>query len=405
MECVERGLDPLTTNLVVADPERGEKTICLAVSPSLKQLGVHNRCRVFEIPKNIEYITAPPRMQLYIDYAANIYAIYLKYVSKEDIHVYSIDEVFMDVTQYLVFHHMNAKQLAVAIMEDVLKTTGITATAGIGTNLYLAKIAMDIVAKHSDDHIGMLTEQTYRDQLWDHKPLTDFWRIGRGISARLARNGMWTMRDIAHMSEFNEDLLYRLFGVDAELLIDHAWGREPTTIADIKAYKPQSHSISSGQVLPRNYSFEEGRLIVHEMTDLLVLDLVDKGLSAESITLLLGYDRHLELKPAHGSIHLGTPTSSAAKIMHAVDSLYSKIMSRTAPLRRITLTFNNVSEETCQQCDLFSDPVQLERERNMQQAVLNIKKRFGKNAILKGMNLEAAATTIERNCQIGGHKA
>ena len=405
MECVERGLDPLTTNLVVADPERGEKTICLAVSPSLKQLGVHNRCRVFEIPKNIEYITAPPRMQLYIDYAANIYAIYLKYVSKEDIHVYSIDEVFMDVTQYLVFHHMNAKQLAVAIMEDVLKTTGITATAGIGTNLYLAKIAMDIVAKHSDDHIGMLTEQTYRDQLWDHKPLTDFWRIGRGISARLARNGMWTMRDIAHMSEFNEDLLYRLFGVDAELLIDHAWGREPTTIADIKAYKPQSHSISSGQVLPRNYSFEEGRLIVHEMTDLLVLDLVDKGLSAESITLLLGYDRHLELKPAHGSIHLGTPTSSAAKIMHAVDSLYSKIMSRTAPLRRITLTFNNVSEEICQQFDLFSDPVQLERERNMQQAVLNIKKRFGKNAILKGMNLEAAATTIERNCQIGGHKA
>lgn len=395
----------MTTNLVVADPERGEKTICLAVSPSMKKLGVHNRCRVFEIPKNIEYITAPPRMQLYIDYSANIYAIYLKYVSKEDIHVYSIDEVFMDVTQYLVFHHMTAKQLAVAIMEDVLKTTGITATAGIGTNLYLAKIAMDIVAKHSDDHIGMLTEQTYRDQLWDHKPLTDFWRIGRGISARLARNGMWTMRDIAHMSEFNEDLLYRLFGVDAELLIDHAWGREPTTIADIKAYKPQSHSISSGQVLPRNYSFEEGRLIVHEMTDLLVLDLVDKGLTAESVTLQLGYDRHLELKPAHGSVHLGTPTSSSTKIMHAIDSLYSRIMSRTAPLRRITLTFNNVSEETCQQCDLFSDPVKLERERNMQQAVLNIKKRFGKNAILKGMNLEAAATTIERNCQIGGHKA
>lgn len=395
----------MTTNLVVADPERGEKTICLAVSPSMKNLGVHNRCRVFEIPKNIEYITAPPHMQLYIDYSANIYAIYLKYVSKEDIHVYSIDEVFMDVTHYLVFHRMTAKQLAVAIMEDVLQTTGITATAGIGTNLYLAKIAMDIVAKHSDDHIGILTEQTYREQLWDHKPLTDFWRIGRGISARLARNGMWTMRDIAQMSEFNEDLLYRLFGVDAELLIDHAWGREPTTIADIKAYKPQSHSISSGQVLPRNYSFEEGRLIVHEMTDLLVLDLVDKGLTAESVTLLLGYDRHLELKPAHGSVHLGTPTSSSTKIMHAVDSLYSKIMSRTAPLRRITLTFNNVSEEICQQFDLFSDPVQLERERNMQQAVLKIKKRFGKNAILKGMNLEAAATTIERNCQIGGHKA
>ena len=405
VECVERGLDPLTTNLVVADPERGEKTICLAVSPSLKQLGVHNRCRVFEIPKNIEYIIAPPRMQLYIDYSANIYAIYLKYVSKEDIHVYSIDEVFMDVTHYLVFHRMTAKQLAVAIMEDVLKTTGITATAGIGTNLYLAKIAMDIVAKHSDDHIGILTEQTYREQLWDHKPLTDFWRIGRGISARLARNGMWTMRDIAHMSEFNEDLLYRLFGVDAELLIDHAWGREPTTIADIKAYKPQSHSISSGQVLPRNYNFEEGRLIVHEMTDLLVLDLVDKGLTAESVTLLLGYDRHLELKPAHGSMHLGTPTSSSTKIMHAIDNLYSKIMSRTAPLRRITLTFNNVSEEACQQYDLFSDPVRLERERNMQQAVLNIKKRFGKNAILKGMNLEAAATTMDRNRQIGGHKA
>ena len=405
VECVERGLDPLTTNLVVADPERGEKTICLAVSPSMKKLGVHNRCRVFEIPKHIEYIMAPPRMQLYIDYSANIYAVYLKYVSKEDIHVYSIDEVFMDVTHYLVFHRMTAKQLAVAIMDDVLQTTGITATAGIGTNLYLAKIAMDIMAKHSDDHIGILTEQTYREQLWDHKPLTDFWRIGRGIFTRLARNGMWTMRDIARMSKFNEDLLYRLFGVDAELLIDHAWGREPTTIADIKEYKPQSHSISSSQVLPRNYSFEEGRLIVHEMTDLLVLDLVDKGLTAESVTLQLGYDRHLELKPAHGSMHLGTPTSSTAKIMHAVDSLYSRIMTRTAPLRRITLTFNNVSEETFQQCDLFSDPIKLERERNMQLAVLNIKKRYGKNAILKGMNLQSAATTMDRNRQIGGPKA
>lgn len=236
MECVERGLDPLTTNLVVSDPERGEKTICLAVSPSMKKLGVHNRCRVFEIQKHIEYITAPPRMQLYIDYSANIYAVYLKYVSKEDIHVYSIDEVFMDVTHYLVFHRMTAKQLAVAIMDDVLQTTGITATAGIGTNLYLAKIAMDIMAKHSDDHIGILTEKTYREQLWNHRPLTDFWRIGKGISAKLERNGMWTMGDIAQMSEFNEDLLYRLFGVDAELLIDHAWGREPTTIADIKAY-------------------------------------------------------------------------------------------------------------------------------------------------------------------------
>ena len=405
VECVERRLDPLTTNLVVADPERGEKTICLAVSPSMKKLGVHNRCRVFEIPKHIEYITAPPRMQLYIDYSANIYAVYLKYVLKEDIHVYSIDEVFMDVTNYLVFHRMTPKQLAVAIMEDVLQTTGITATAGIGTNLYLAKIAMDIMAKHSDDHIGILTEQTYREQLWDHKPLTDFWRIGRGISAKLERNGMRTMGDIAQMSQFNEDLLYRLFGVDAELLIDHAWGREPTTIADIKAYKPQSHSISSGQVLPRNYSFDEGRLIVHEMTDLLVLDLVDKGLTTESVTLQLGYDNHLELKSGHGSIHLGTPTSSTAKIMHAVDSLYSRIMSRTAPLRRINLTFNNVSEETFQQCDLFSDPIKLERERNMQLAVLNIKKRYGKNAILKGMNLQAAATTMDRNRQIGGHKA
>lgn len=395
----------MTTNLVVADPERDEKTICLAVFPSMKKLGVHNRCRVFEIPKNIEYITAPPRMQLYIDYSADIYAVYLKYISKEDIHVYSIDEIFMDVTQYLVFHRMTAKQLAVAIMEHVLKTTGITATAGIGTNLYLAKIAMDIVAKHADDHIGILTEQTYQEQLWDHRPLTDFWRIGRRISDRLERNGMRTMRDIAQMSEFNEDLLYRLFGVDAELLIDHAWGREPTTIADIKAYKPQSHSISSGQVLPRNYSLEEGRLIVHEMTDLLVLDLVDKGLTTESVTLQLGYDNHLELKPGHGSIHLGSPTCSAFQIMYAVDSLYSKIMSRTAPLRRITLTFNNVSEETCQQYDLFSDPVKLEREQNMQLAILNIKKRFGKNAILKGMNLEAAATTMERNRQIGGHKA
>ena len=405
VECVERGLDPLTTNLVVADPTRTEKTICLAVSPSMKKLGVRNRCRVFEIPQTIDYITAPPRMQLYIDYSANIYGIYLKYVSKEDIHVYSIDEAFLDVTQYLLPYHQSAKELVVTVINDILHTTGITATAGIGTNLYLAKIAMDILAKHSEDHIAFLDEKAYRERLWDHLPLTDFWKIGHGTVRRLERYGLHTMRDIARTSQVNEYLLYKIFGADAELLIDHAWGRETTTIADIKAYRPKSSSISSGQILPCNYSFSDARLIVREMTDLLVLDLVDKGLTAESVTLDIGYDYKLERAPSHGTAHFGTPSSSAKKILAAADGLYVRIANQVLPIRRISICLNRLSVETGLQYDLFTDPKEVERERSMQRAVLKLKKRFGKNAVLKGCNLEEASTAIERNAQIGGHKA
>lgn len=402
VECVERGLDPMKTNLVVADPERTEKTICLAVSPALKALGVPGRCRIFEIPPNIEYIMAPPRMQLYIDYSAEIYAIYLKYISKEDIHVYSIDEVFMDVTDYLHMYQMTVKELSVTIMKDVLETTGITATCGIGTNLYLAKVALDITAKHVDDHIGSLDEESYRRTLWNHRPLTDFWRIGSGIANRLARVGIHTMREIA---QAEESVLFRLFGIDAELLIDHAWGRETTTIADIKSYKPKTNSVSSGQVLPCEYTYEDGKLIVKEMADLLCLDLVDKGLVTDSITLHVGYTQRLEKKSAHGTIGMTISTSSAKKIIAYTVRLYEKIVDRYTSIRRVSLTFNNVVDEKYQQYDLFTDPAELEREHQLQKAMLEIKERFGKNSVLKGMNLEQGATTMERNQQIGGHKS
>lgn len=402
VECRERGLDPMTTNLVVADPERTQKTICLAVSPSLKAKGVPGRCRVFEIPPNLVYIMAPPRMQLYIDYSAEIYAVYLKYIAKEDIHVYSIDEVFMDVTDYLAMYQLTARELAVTIMQDVLETTGITATAGIGSNLYLAKIALDITAKHVPDHIGILDELSYRETLWNHRPLTDFWRIGRGISTQLERIGIYTMQGIA---EAEESMLYRLFGIDAELMIDHAWGRETTTIADIKAYKPQTNSISSGQVLGCDYSFEDGRLIVREMVDLLCLELVDKGLVTNSITLHVGYSNRLNKKSAHGTTTMTVTTSSARQIISYTAELYDRIVDRFTPVRRINLSFNNVVDETYQQYDLFSDPAELEREHKIQQTMLEIKEKYGKNAILKGMNLQKGATTIERNKQIGGHKS
>lgn len=402
VECVERGLDAMTTNLVVADPERTEKTICLAVSPSLKELGIQNRCRVFQIPKNIEYIMAPPRMKLYIEYAAEIYSIYLKYIAKEDIHVYSIDEAFLDVTDYLHMYQMGARELGQTIMEDILHSTGITATCGIGTNLYLAKIALDITAKHTEDHIGYLTEAGYRQSLWDHQPITDFWRIGPGIAKRLASLGICTMREVAH---FEEDTLYQIFGIDAELLMDHAWGREPTTIADIKNYKPQSNSIGSGQVLPRDYAFEEGILIVKEMADLLTLELVDKGLITSSVTLHVGYSNTYHKKSAHGTTSPGVATSSSRRLIEAAKNLYCHIVDPMIPIRRITLTYNNVVEEHYQQYDLLCDPAEQAREKKMQNAMLAIKKKFGKNAIIKGMNLQKEATTIERNRQIGGHKS
>ena len=402
VECVDRELDPLTTKLVVADPGRTQKTICLAISPAMKQLGIRNRCRVFEIPENLEYIMAPPRMQRYIDVSADIYAIYLKYIAKEDIHVYSIDEVFLDVTDYLGMYQMSAGELASVIIEDVLKTTKITATCGIGTNMYLAKVALDISAKHVKGNTAFLDEELYKKTLWNHRPLTDFWRVGPGISKRLERHGIYTMKDIAMAKE---ETIYSLLGIDAELLIDHAWGKEPTTIAEIKAYKPKHNCLTSGQVLGCESTHEEGKLIVKEMTDLLCLELVDKGLVTDSITLQTGFENRLEIPMARGTTTLPITTSSAKTMMPYVEQLYERIIPKHLGIRRVNLCFNNVIDEAYQQYDLFIDPADLERERKMQRAMIDIKKKFGKNAILKGMNLEEGATTMERNRQIGGHKS
>lgn len=341
VECRERNLDPMKTNLVVADLERTDRTICLAVSPAMKALGVPGRCRVFEIPSGISYITAPPRMQLYIDYSAKIYAVYLKYIAKEDLHVYSIDEIFMDVTDYLTLYEMTAKELCLRMMEDVLETTGIPAAAGIGSNLYLAKIAMDITGKHAPDRIGVLDEDSYHRQLWDHRPLTDFWRIGSGIANQLKRIGITTMREIA---QADERKLYRMFGIDAELLIDHAWGRESVTMEDIKAYRPRYTSLSSGQVLSHDYRFQDGSMIVREMADALCLELTEKDQITESITLHVGYSYHLGHKPAHGTISLRTATDSSRQIMDASSDLYEQIVDPYLSIRRITLTFNRVTD-------------------------------------------------------------
>lgn len=490
VECMERGLDPLTTNLVVADSSRTEKTICLAVSPSLKAYGIPGRARLFEVVQkvrevnavrrlkapgraftgsscddkelstfpelSVSYITAPPRMALYMEYSTKIYKIYLKYVAPEDIHVYSIDEVFMDVTHYLDAYRLTAGELAKKIIREILQVTGITATAGIGTNLYLCKVAMDIVAKHvlADEEgvrIAELDEMSYRRLLWNHRPLTDFWRVGRGYAKKLEENGLFTMGDVARCSigkpsdYYNEDLLFRLFGVNAELLIDHAWGWEPCLMSDVKAYKPESSSIGSGQVLQCPYDFDKGKLIVREMTDLLVLDLVDKGLITDQMVLTVGYDIENLTDPvrrkrykgpfttdhygrkipkhAHGTVNLGRPTSSTRLIMDAVTELYDRIVDRDLLVRRVYITANHVTEENAavkeesfEQLDLFTDyetlekqkteeEAVLEREKKMQKAMLDIKKKFGKNAILKGMNLEDGAMTVERNGQIGGHKA
>lgn len=402
VECVERGWDPLTARLVVADPERSEKTICLAVSPALKQMGVPNRCRVFQIPKEIPYKMAPPRMQLYIDYAAEIYGVYLKYIAKEDIQVYSIDEAFLDVADYLHLYQMTAVELGRKIMQDILDTTGIPAACGVGTNLYLAKVALDILAKHETDRIAYLDEARYREKLWKHKPLTDFWRVGRGTVERLSNMGICTMEEIAHA---RESLLYKAFGIDAELLIDHAWGREPVTIADIKAYRPKNTSFSSGQVLPRDYEYEEGVLVVKEMADLLCLDLVDQGLVTSHISLVIGYSNQKCFEPAKGSTTLRSATSSNRRLLSYVEQLYRRIVRPGAYIRRITLTYTGVMTEDYQQFDLFSNPEETEKDVKAQRAAISIKQRYGRNAILKGMNLEESATTIERNGQIGGHKS
>lgn len=402
VECVERGLDPMTANLAVADPNRGDKTICLAISPSMKALGIKNRCRVYQIPEGTDYIMAPPRMKRYIEYSAEIYAIYLKYIAKEDIHVYSIDEAFFDVTDYLFLYQMSARELAVQMMSDVRAHTGIPAAAGIGTNLYLAKIALDITAKHVEDSIGVLDEARYRETLWRHQPLTDFWRIGEGTVKRLRGMGLRTMEDVAHA---NEDMLCRMFGIDAELLIDHAWGRESTTMEDIKAYRPAGSSLSSGQVLSRDYSFEECRLVVKEMTDTLCLDMTDRGLATESMTLTVNYSSETGLKQEGGTAAISVCTNTYGTIIPHIMELYERTVMRDAPIRKITLTANRLKEEGYEQFDLFSDFAELERERKLQRAVLAVKKKYGKNALVRGMDLQEAATALERNRQIGGHSS
>ena len=402
VECAERNLDAMTTNLVVADMSRTEKTICLAITPAMKALGIHNRCRIFEIPPHVKYIAATPRMQLYIDYAAEIYSIYLKYISKDDIHVYSIDEVFMDVTDYLVMYGLTARELGMKIIGEIHSRLNIHATCGIGTNLYLAKVALDISAKHSPDFIGELTEESYQQTLWHHKPLTDFWRVGAGTAKKLAGYGILTMGDIAHS---DEDFLYHLFGIDAELLIDHAWGREPVTIADIKAYKPETNGLSSGQVLGCDYPFEDGKLIVKEMMDLLCLDLVEKKLVTRSVTLHVGYANRLNAPSAHGTASLSDETNSDLLLIPAVTSLYERIVNPQMPIKRINISCNNVIPEECHQYNFFTDAAELEKNRKVQEAVISIKHKYGKNAILKGMNLEEHATTRERNMQIGGHRS
>lgn len=484
VECRERGLDPMTTNLVVADKSRTEKTICLAVSPSLKAYGIPGRPRLFEVVRKVkeinaqrrlkapthkltrassndpdvkahpevelDYIVAPPQMAKYMEWSKRIYQVYLKYVAPEDIHVYSIDEVMMDVTNYLPTAKQTAREFAMTMILDVLKSTGITATAGIGPNLYLCKVAMDIMAKHIQPdtngvRIAEMDEMGYRMFLWDHRPLTDFWRVGRGYAKKLEEYGLYTMGDIARCSLEREEVLYQLFGVNAELLIDHAWGWEPTTIADIKAYKPQSNSIGSGQVLHCPYPYDKTKLVVWEMADQLSLDLVDKGLVTNQLVLTVGYDMENLKNPAgrksyhgpvttdrysraipkhaHGTQNLDKPTSSTKLITQAVMELFTRIVDPDLLARRVYLVAAHVvpessldHEEVVEQLDLFTDQAaedkrreeeaaELEREQRRQKAVLSIKKRYGKNAILKGTNLVDGATTKDRNGQIGGHRA
>ncbi len=401
VECVERGLNPMTANLIVADNARSDTTICLAVTPAMKKFGIKNRCRVYEIPKGIEYIKATPRMKKYIEYSAEVYGVYLKYISKDDIHVYSIDEVFIDVTKYLPIYKTDAVQLGDMIRNDVYKTTGIPAACGVGTNLYLAKIALDITAKHSPDFMGVLDEETYRKTLWDHKPLTDFWRIGKGVAERLAKCGIYTMRDMANCPE---QLLYKKLGVDADIYIDHAWGREPTTIEDIKKYKSKIRSYGSGQILPRDYTFKEGLLVLKEMTEQLCMDLFDKDVTARSVTVEVGYagrDRESD----RGTQKFNVPTNSAQIAVLSVSKLYEKITDKKMLIRRLNITFNNVEKTEYEQLDFFSDIKNTEKEKSRMKTINGIRKRYGKNAILKGRDLEKCATAKERNRQIGGHKS
>ena len=403
VECVERNLDPMTADLVVADPDRSQNTICLAVSAHLKKRGVPNRCRIKDIPPHIKHIVAPPRMQLYIDYAAEIYGVFLKYLSPDDIYVYSIDEAFLDVTPYLRMYGMTAKELAKTIMQDVRDTVGTVSTCGIGTNLYLAKIALDLTAKHADDFIGSLDEASYVEQLWDHKPITDFWRIPTGTADRLWRRGISTMRGIAITPE---DFLYKWFGIDAELLIDHAWGREPTTIADIKNYKTKTKSLSSSQVLMRDYKAHEAEIIAKEMMDQLCLDMAAKKLVTQSVSLYVGYSHTQGVPSVGGTARFTRYTNLATEIVPAIGVLYRRIVNPSYVIRRIGLSCNDVIADTgAMQLSMFEDVSKQVRAQALQEALLGIRHKYGKNSILKGMSYTEASTVRERNNQIGGHKS
>lgn len=401
VECVERGLDPFSTNLVVADESRGNGTICLAVSPKMKSLGVKNRCRIFEIPKNIKYIEAKPRMEKYIEYSANIYAIYLKYIAKEDIHVYSIDEAFLDVTKYLKLYKINAIGLAKKLMNEIYETFGITATAGIGTNLYLAKIALDIMSKHTATNIGWLNEEKYQKELWHHRPLKDFWQIGTGIENRLARYGIYDMYGIAHT---DEKFLYKIFGVNAEFLIDHAWGRETCTIADIKNYKPKTNSISTNQVLFEDYDYEKARLVLKEMVELKSLELVKNNLTTDCINLYVGYSKDI-VKATGGNYKLPARTNTYNELLENFLMLYEKTTYKNIPIRRIGISFLKVEQKGLEQLSMFINTKDVDKQIKIENTISTIKSEMGLNSILRGISLEEGATTKLRNGLIGGHNA
>jgi DNA polymerase V len=401
VEALDRGLDPFETNLVVADPSRGNGAICLAITPAMKKLGVKNRCRIFEIPKNLEYLTALPRMKLYMDMSAKIYSIYLKYVSADDIHVYSIDECFIDATHYLKIYNKTAKEFAQMLMNAVMKETGVCATAGIGTNLFLAKVALDITAKHVPDNIGNLDEEEFKKQIWKHRPITDIWNIGNGIANRLAKYGV---HDLYGVTKMNEQTLYREFGVNAEFLIDHAKGIEPCTISDIHNYKSKNNSISNGQILFDDYNYDDAFLVLKEMIDVLVLELIEKNLVTNNISLFIGYSKDVHPSTG-GSKKLKKYTSSYKEIIKEFEELYKTKTAKDYPIRKINVGLNNIVDEdaVCFQLDLFSDVEQTAKERNVQEAVLNIKNKFGKNAVLRGISLEKKSTAKIRNKLVGGH--
>lgn len=401
VECVERGLDPFKINLVVADPTRGGGAITLAATPAIKKLGVPSRGRIYEIPKNIEYITAPPRMTLYMQYSATIYSIFLKFISSEDIHVYSIDESFLDITSYMSLYNTTPKQLAKMILDEIYDQTGITATVGIGTNLFLAKVALDITAKHAKDCMGYLDEDLFKQLIWHHQPITDIWMIGPGTANRLAMLGIKDLYGVAH---YNEKILFKLFGINAEYLIDHAWGREPTEISDIKAYRPSSNSISNSQILFEDYNYKDAYLIMKEMVESNVLQLTEKHLVTNHISLYVGYSKNC-IKPSRGSRKITNTTYSYRILLEEFKLLYKKIVNPNYPIRQIGISFGNVKNEIYEQFDLFADQKDIEKEKRVQEALVHIRNKYGKNAVLKGMNFYEKATQRKRNGLVGGHNA